>query len=61
MSSLIDFDEDKSSQRSDGLQMLDQPEKNEDGAESPRARSEEETRKDMLAEVHHRTLAHGRC
>ena len=48
MSSLIDFDGDKSQQHSDGLQMIEPTDKKT--VSEPRAKSEEETRKDMLSE-----------
>lgn len=48
MSSLIDFDGDKSPQHSDGLQMLEVTEKPQ--PEPAKAKSEEETRRDMLSE-----------
>lgn len=52
MSSLIDFDHDKSSQGSDGLQMLEPAEKHETTVEITKtSKSEEDIRKDMLAEV----------
>ena len=49
MSSLIDFDGDKSSQHSDGLQMLEAVDKRT-VPEVARATSEEGTRKDLLSE-----------
>ena len=60
MSSLIDFDGDNPSQHSDGAQMLEEPIDNVQPA-SKSAKSEEDTRREMLSKVSHRRIGRTPC